>query len=117
MIEKFSDEEIKQIKKELLGIGSNPKSLLCRNERTEIMKLWENKPVNDFQMIYKIIDITLSNFEIKSKRNKKGIYNGYGINASIKENDKEEYLQMFQEILKIIKKHNRKWEGDNVDNS
>ncbi len=113
MIEKFSDEELKQIRKELLGIGSNSKALLCRNKRAEMVKLWENKPVNDFQMIYKIIDITLSNFEIKYKNNKKGIYKGYGINLSVKKEDEEEYLQMFQEILEIIKKHNRKWEGDN----
>lgn len=112
MIEKLSDEELKQIRKELLGIGSNAKALLCRNKRAEIVKLWENKPVNDFQMIYKIIDITLSNFEIKYKNNKKGRYKGYGINLSVKKEDEEEYLQMFQEILEIIKKHNRKWEGN-----
>ena len=63
-------------------------------------------------MIYKIIDITLSNFEIKYKNNKKGRYEGYGINLSVKKEDEEEYLQMFQEILEIIKKHNRKWEGN-----
>ncbi len=112
MIENFSEKEIEDIRKELLGIGSNPKAMLCRKERLEIIKLWENKPVNDFQMIYKLIDITLSNFALRHKDNKKGRYMGYGINTSVKKEDEEEYLQMFREIIDVIKKHNREWAGD-----
>lgn len=116
MIEKFSDEELKQIKREL-GIPeqNNKENLLCK-ETTELHKLWSGKPYysEHNRLVYRIIDITLCNFHkgvrYKQKSNEQNEY--LTARKVIKSEDEDEYRQMFQEILEIIKKHNRKWEGD-----
>lgn len=128
MIEKFSDEELKQIMKEL-GIVQKDKvekSSACAKERLELRNLWGEKvdllsENNDvlYGLIYKVADITLCNFGTRvqyrtNKTNNERYRKEYvGCDSAIKINDLEEYRQMFQEILEIIKKHNRKWEGGN----
>lgn len=105
MIEKFSDEELKQIKRELGISMSGTKAKTCEKGIDELDSLWKEKPIAGIHSnIFKIIDITLCNY----RRDK---YNTPA-NKNVKEEDKEEYRQMFQEILEIIKKHNRKWEGN-----
>lgn len=105
MIEKFSEEELKQIKKELGISMSGTKAKTCEKEIDELDKLWANKPTAGIHSnFFKIIDVTLCNYR----------YDKYNTpaNKNVKEEDKEEYSQMFREILEIIKKHNRKLEGD-----
>lgn len=104
MIEKFSDEELKQIKKEL-GVPTNSvKKAVCAKEMLELHKLWEDKQFyfnssrKDF--LYQIIDMTLCNFKNGNPRIMSGV---------VPDEIEDEYRQMFQEILEIIKKHNRKW--------
>lgn len=107
MIEKFSDEELRQIKKELGVPTSTAKRTVCAKEIFELSKLWEDKQFHyissrkDF--IYQIIDMTLCNFKNGNPRT---------VNGVVSNEIEDEYRQMFQEILEIIKKHNRKWEGD-----
>ncbi len=119
MIEKFSEEELKQIMKEL-GVSTNStKYCVCKEEAEEIRHLWLGKPCNDQTFIYKLVDITLCNYETKKKKHSVKGKPYYGkeyetdvIARTIKQEDKEEYKQMFNEILQVIKKHNRKWERD-----
>lgn len=127
MIEKFSDEELKQIMKEL-GIVQKDKyekSFVCSSGKIELRKLWGEKvsilsESSDILLctLYKIIDITLCNFSTKTRNlRNKGTNERYakkyvGFDSFVKIEDSEEYRQMFQEILEVIKKHNRKWGSD-----
>lgn len=105
MIEKFSDEELKQIKKELGISMSGTKAKTCEKEIEELDKLWANKPTAGIHSnFFKIIDITLCNYQ--------GDKYNTPANRNVKDEDKNEYRQMFQEILEVIKNHNREWEGD-----
>lgn len=109
MIEKFSEEELKQIKQELKALKSQTtKVSVCSKEYTELYNLFKDYPFSIITRIsdscFNMIDIVLNNYEKKQK----GCY----MNKFVRCEDKDEYCQMFQEILEIIKKHNRKWEGD-----
>lgn len=116
MIEKFSDEELKQIKMEL-GIGkkSLEKPKVLRKELIELNEIWGNKPFSKYNCICSVIDITLCNVELSERfilrKNERCTRNT--MRRIIKEKDIDEYKQMFREIIEIIKKHNRKWEEDN----
>lgn len=115
MIEKFSDEELKQIMKELGVKESGIRAFtVISDEANELSEIQSKKPnllSNDcrgklYESTRSIVAITLNNVT-KSKR-------GYWkCSHSISKEDEAEYKQMFQEILEIIKKHNRKWEGEN----
>lgn len=102
MIEKFNDEELEQIMKELGVLKESGKHSICKNEIKELCLIWKEKGFDEHQKIFTIIDITLNNFR-KTRKSKFG--------CSVKAEDIGEYRQMFREILEIIKKHNRKWEG------
>lgn len=107
MIEKFSDEELKQIKKELGVPTSSMKYTVCAKEMLDLSKLWSDRyPRSGYldKFIYQIIDMTLCNFRNGSPKFFSGV---------VPEEMEIEYRKMFQEILEIIKKHNRKWEGSN----
>lgn len=116
MIEKFSEEELKQIKKELGISEKNNKENIFYKETKELRELWREKPYysEHNRLIYRIIDITLCNFRkgvrYKHKSNEQHEY--LTARKTIKLEDEDEYRQMFQEILEIIKKHNRKWGGE-----
>ena len=45
-----------------------------------------------------------------TRRNEKDPTEYWKVSATIKFQDKEEYKQMFREIMDVVKKHNRKWE-------
>lgn len=110
MIEKFSDEELKQIVKELGMRDICTKSLVCKEETEELYKIWGEKPQASHNHIFRIIDVTLCNYvkkEVTRCRDEK-----YGTDTTIKQEIKEEYKEMYREILEVIKKHNREWEGD-----
>lgn len=115
MIEKFSDEELKQILSEL-GIkarGTKPNDIVCkyRKELAEIYKgmplLYKNKVAVDIVDTYirAIIALTFK----KLSKNKS---NNWITSTSVGVNDVGEYEEMYQEILEIIKKHNREWKTD-----
>lgn len=109
MIEKFSEEELRQIKKEL-GISKTDmrKMNVFRAEKSMLEELWNEKPFMDSRCVFNIIDIALCNV----KEHTYGISKGkYGTSVVVKEEDIDEYRQMFHKIVEIIKKHNRKWEG------
>lgn len=111
MIEKFSEEELKQIAKELGMRDICTKSLICREEKEELYRIWGEKPQASHNHIFRIIDVTLCNYVEKPGTLRTDA--GYGTDGTIKKEIKEEYKEMYKEILEIIKKHNRKWEGDN----
>ncbi len=114
MIEKFSDEELKQIKKEL-GINTyenSEKKFICRKEITELYALWDNKPCANHQPIFGIIDNTLCNYVKKKKRKDYNNGEAWGTPLIIPKHIEKEYIEMFNEILGVIKKHNRVWESD-----
>lgn len=115
MIEKFSDEELKQIKKELGIVDAKPlaKQNVLRKELAELNEVWKDKAFSKHNCIFNIIDIALCNVEMKRRHNRFGNYEEPGVKSIIDESDINEYKQMFQEILEIIKRHNRKWEGEN----
>lgn len=108
MIEKFTDAELEQIKKEL-GITKTDlrKTTVFGVEAAVLDELWAGKPFANNKCVFHIIDITLCNV-IKHKNSLKG---KYGTSIRVNEKDMNEYCQMFQEILEIIKKHNRKWDA------
>lgn len=102
MIEKFSDEELKQILSELNLPTTGAKESVCKEEIVELKVLWKDKKLETaHREIFKIIDYTLNNYQSVTK-----------LNRSVQFEDKKEYKQMYQEILEIIKKHNRAWERD-----
>lgn len=116
MIEKFSDEELKQIMKELGVKESGIRAFTVisdeANELSEIQSKKANFLSNDFrgklyESVRSITAITLNNV-VKSKK-------GYWkCSHVISKEDEAEYKQMFQEILEIIKKHNREWNGSSL---
>lgn len=110
MIEKFSAEELEQIKKEL-GIEKEDlrKQTILRKEISELNKVWNDKPFVKNNCVFNVIDNCLCNFQTHEWGRLKGkIGTSKMVNVDV-----DEYCQMFQEILEIIKKHNRKWEGEN----
>lgn len=117
MIEKFSDEELKQILKELGIDESNlkrkqiPKREALASEKKDIFSILDGKPFRPqltFESIIKIIDHSLNNL-----RNVGNVGDRILCSPDVKREDLDEYRQMFREILETIKKHNRKWEEDN----
>lgn len=115
MIEKFSDEELKQIMKEL-GIKEKKfqKHSVVLDERKEIKEIFKTKPRFTqieiaYDKAYFFINGIVS-LSLNCLTKKKDGY--YKISPSIEKKDVEEYKQMFREILGIIKKHNREWEPD-----
>lgn len=117
MIEKFTDEEIKQILKEL-GIKEkkSSKNSVCGQHEEELKLLWcdkrnylINSSVNVMESVFKVCDITLCNFT-KDKRTGRVRFKGE-IDSEIE----EEYSEMYAEIVEIIKKHNKKFKGWDVD--
>lgn len=114
MIEKFSEEELKQIIKEL-GISSETlikKSSIQKNnvmceEKARLIQELGRKPIDAHKHIMKVIDYALNNIDYSSYCKK------YRTNTTIKAKDIAEYKEMYNEIYQIVKKHNRKWEdGD-----
>lgn len=64
--------------------------------------MWKEKRLETAHTaIFRIIVYCVINYQSVTK-----------LKRSVQFEDREEYKQMFQEILEIIKKHNRKWEDD-----
>lgn len=102
MIEKFSDEELKQILSELNMPTTSAKENVCKEDIEELKILWKDKCLKSAHTaIFKVIDYSLNNYKTETK-----------LNRSVQFEDKNEYRQMFHEIVEIIKKHNRKWGGE-----
>lgn len=110
MIEKFSDEELRQI---MLELGMSSENLskegrvykahaLCA-ERSSCLKEFGKKPISVHEYIAKATDFALNNF----RRALTG--SGYRVESSIPSTDIVEYKKMYGEIFEIIKKHNRPW--------
>lgn len=98
MIEKFTDEELKQILTELNFPTTSAKESVCKEQIVELKVLWKDKGFETaHRAIFRIIDYTLNNCQSVTK-----------LNRSVQFEDRKEYGQMYQEILEIIKKHNRK---------
>lgn len=131
MIEKFSEEQIEQLLSEL-GISQKQYARIVervRNERTEqllskqideLYKLFSGKPKlktscskgKIYECINTIISMTLNNI-VKAKYD--GTEGYWKVSGSVNFNDKEEFKQMFDEIIEIIKKHNREWEFNDIE--
>ena len=129
MIENFSNEQIEQFLKELGVSQKQYKKIIddvsnkrtesfLEEEITELIKLFEEKPklrtVNNrgkaYECVITLIAITLNNLTKVTRRNEKDPTEYWKVSAMIKFQDKEEYKQMFREIMDVVKKHNRKWE-------
>lgn len=112
MIEKFSEEELSQI---LFELGIKEKGTrtewLVADEQRELLQIFESKPSFNtqnpkgkaYECVNGIVSLTLNNIIQTQKGH-------WRISGTVKESDKEEFKKMFQEILEIIKKHNRGWE-------
>ena len=116
MIEKFSEEELRQIMKEL-GVKekSSQKFDVANIERKELKELFNDMPrfaPIDFasDRAYSYINGIIS-LSLNLLTQKKDGY--FKISPSVSLNDEKEYKNMFEEVLEIVKKHNRKWEHDN----
>lgn len=129
MIENFSNEQIEQFLKELGVSQKQYKKIIddvsakrtesfLEEEITELIKSFEGKPelrtVNNrgkaYECVITLIAITLNNLTKVTRRNEKDSTEYWKVSAVIKFQDKEEYKQMFREIIDVVKKHNRKWE-------
>lgn len=113
MIEKFSDEELKQILSELgingkicLKKSSVLKSNIMCEKRGVIIRELGQKPIDAHIYIMKIIDYALNNFDYSFVSGK------YRAKTTVNVKDISEYKEMYNEIYEIVKKHNRKWEND-----
>lgn len=125
MIEKFTNEELEIIKREL-GIIENDKTkkdFVCRVCREELRQLWSEKTslisVGGDKIrnsLYVIIDVTLCNFRKKtvnktSKKNGEKFQKTYiGFDGSVSNDIADEYERMFREMLEVIKKYDKKYE-------
>lgn len=61
--------------------------------------------------IFKIIDLALSNFEIKTGEHNGEEYTETRFARHIPQELEDEYKEMYRGIIDIIKKHDRPWEG------
>lgn len=86
---------------------------MIRKEMADLNALWSDKGFAKHNCVLNVIDITLCNVKDKSRHNSKGVYRDFGISHEIQETDIDEYKEMFRELFEVIKKHNRKWSGDN----
>lgn len=114
MIEKFSYEELKQIMKELgikeTGIRTFD---IVSNEIEKLTNIQREKPQilsNDcrgklYESVRSIVSITLNNVT----KSRKGYWKSSYV---VPKEDVDEFREMYQEIIEIIEKHNRKWDGD-----
>lgn len=129
MIENFSNEQIEQFLKELgisqrqyekiiNDVSNNRTEEFLKEQITELIKLFEEKPklrtVNRrgkaYECIITLIAITLNNLTKVTRHGEEEPTEYWKASNSIKFQDKEEYKQMFREIMDVVKKHNRKWE-------
>ena len=106
MIEKFSKEELEQIKREL-GISDNKrKTIVCAEQNRGLKEIWGERKRDCLKVcrgqdyIYKIIDITLSNIYKTNGGN-------YKFEHILTPSIIPEYVEMYNEILDLIKKHNK----------
>lgn len=118
-IDKFTPEELKIIKQELLEPKSTNKKPVTKI-RSRLLEIFPHKQNGSKEEdllwlsrmglqdnIYEIIDVTLKNVEYKPKRYK-GEYKLALYRASfIPLELKEEYAEMAKEILDIIDKHKK----------
>lgn len=129
MIEKYNEEQIRQILSEL-GISEKQYTRIIekvKNERTEqllskqiseLETLLAGKPKlksscskgKVYECINTIISMTINNV-VRVRYDGKSKY--WKVSGSVNFDDKDEFKEMFNEILEIIKKHNRQWESDN----
>lgn len=115
MIEKFSDEELKQIMNELgLKTDGIRMESVIREEIFELEDIEHDKPQMRSQSpwgkLYESV-LTITSLCLNNVLKTSGKRNYWKCSNVISAKDKDEFKQMFQEILEIIKKHNRKWEG------
>lgn len=118
MIEKFTDEELRQIRAELAAIDHHPmKGIVCgtfkRLRELEEKHEWTRADkfnIEKFQSaIYFVLDETLGN--IKMRQIRRGGHNRKMAESISNQNinniyvDVEEYHQMFEELMSIIEKH------------
>ena len=120
MLEKFTPEEIAQIRKEIALMDHNPSKMLANVYQKlldiEHKKEWKRKDnFNAEKMrsaIYYVVDVTLGNIDAKEAKTKYGPRAGRTVsrntNAIIV--DADEYMKMCDEIMEIIEKH-FKWES------
>ena len=126
MIEKFTDEEISQILKEL-GIAKQPvprKSVVLAEQKARIARIFkkelypgtgEKKPNGTpvdlikrsvhkevFDAIVTIIDYTIENLDLGMDRYRNPEYRRA---TTIMDGDAKEYKEIFGEILDVIEKH------------
>lgn len=114
MIEKFSDEELRVIEKELAEKRSRipyTKSELhkyIRRQLEDVLSDFQGKntklQIGIIDFIPKIADVAFKNYR-SSMSSDKLISNSHMPHGYV-----DEYMKMCNEIVEIIKKHNRKWE-------
>ena len=121
MIEKFSPEELRQIKKEL-GIVEPDffirKEDVLKDEKQFVKNLLCEK-YDDIDRIFTcictIIDVTINNTERYRTRPRSENAIRFIVNkCKMRADDCQEYKEMLHEILDIIKKHNRPYIEDGV---
>lgn len=118
MIEKFTNEELRQIRAELAQLDIHPmKGAVCgtsqRLREIEGRNEWERSDTfntEKFQTaIYFILDETLGNIKMREIRrggpNRKKAESISNQNTNVIYVDVEEYQQMFEELIGIIEKH------------
>lgn len=119
MIERFSEEELEQIKIEL-GILPKKVKLDCKNKYWErLSTILKDKPfigsvLNQdkgiFWCIALIVSCSLNNF---AKRKYKTEHRDtWYIRPIISKDEEQEYYKMYDEIIDIMEKYNKKWDKD-----
>lgn len=124
MIEKFSAEELREIMKDLGIPKPKQKGIICAKEhkwfRNYVLKKVDSTGtkantitcrIETDNCIFKIIDLALSNFEIKTREYNGEEYTETRFARHIPQELEDEYKEMYREIIDIIKKHDRPWEG------
>lgn len=87
------------------------KEELCHEHEHELNRIWKGKPYRSQHnsLIFKIIDITLNNFCNGKRTNGNKTHRYLAFRKTVNLKDKNEYKEMYLEILEVIRKHNRDW--------
>ena len=121
LIDQFTEEQIAQIKRELKEIQGKSKGIAGRIIKDKVHELFDFKSYCNAGLfpyakvtdsIVAIINCTLDNYiyrrgEGREKINGKRFSVGWYVNNVIPDNMYDEYMQIADEILKVIQKHRK----------
>ena len=124
LIDQFTEEQLAQIKRELKEVQGRSKGKAGRTIKDKVDAVFDHKSYSNAglwpyskvsEAIVAIVNYSLDNFvyrysDGREKPNGKRYSPGWYVNTVITEGMYEEYMQMSDEIIEVIKKHRKQKE-------